>query len=138
MFIPEGWWHQINSTGGTIAVNIWWRSAFDRQLGSQMDSYYLRRTLQSLMETHKAQAMKQPPAKAGPATKDVSHSQSAGAPDGFTRQEHKAKRQRIEQDSSRNQPGMGTKHSILLVVSVLPMHACTVLCFLAPRQDAIW
>ena len=60
LYIPEGWWHQIDSVAGTIAINIWWRSAFDRQLGSHMDAYYLRRALQSLTETHKAQLLKKP------------------------------------------------------------------------------
>ena len=59
LYIPEGWWHQIDSVAGTIAINIWWRSAFDRQLGSHMDAYYLRRALQSLTETHKAQLRQQ-------------------------------------------------------------------------------
>jgi len=58
--IPEGWWHQINSAAGTIAINIWWRSAFDELLGSHMDSYYLRRALQSLTETRKAWLLKRP------------------------------------------------------------------------------
>ena len=48
IFIPEGWWHQIDSAANTIAVNIWWHSAFDKQLRGHMDSYYLTRTLQSL------------------------------------------------------------------------------------------
>lgn len=26
IFIPEGWWHQIDSTDVTIAVNFWWQS----------------------------------------------------------------------------------------------------------------
>ena len=28
VFIPEGWWHQIDSTDITIAVNFWWQSPF--------------------------------------------------------------------------------------------------------------
>ena len=60
IFIPEGWWHQIDSMGDTIAINIWWRSAFDRLLGSHMDSYYLRRALQSLTAAHKAQLLTRP------------------------------------------------------------------------------
>lgn len=24
LFLPEGWWHQISSTAGTMAVNFWW------------------------------------------------------------------------------------------------------------------
>jgi Cupin-like domain len=26
LFLPEGWWHQVASTAGTIAVNFWWGS----------------------------------------------------------------------------------------------------------------
>ncbi|MEW5316726.1 MAG: hypothetical protein WDW38_008077 [Sanguina aurantia] len=26
LFIPEGWWHQVDSTGLTIAINFWWTS----------------------------------------------------------------------------------------------------------------
>jgi len=58
--IPEGWWHQIDSAAGTIAINIWWRSALNELLGSHMDSYYLRRALQSLTETRKARLLKRP------------------------------------------------------------------------------
>lgn len=28
VFIPEGWWHQIDSSDITIAVNFWWQSPF--------------------------------------------------------------------------------------------------------------
>jgi Cupin-like domain len=28
VFIPEGWWHQIDSTDISIAVNFWWQSPF--------------------------------------------------------------------------------------------------------------
>lgn len=26
LFIPEGWWHRVESDPGTAAVNIWWLS----------------------------------------------------------------------------------------------------------------
>lgn len=25
LFIPEGWWHQITSSPGTVAVNVWFK-----------------------------------------------------------------------------------------------------------------
>ncbi len=60
IYIPEGWWHQIDSAAGTIAVNVWWRSAYDKLLGSHMDSYYLRRALQSLTSAQKARLLERP------------------------------------------------------------------------------
>eukprot|EP01052_Picozoa_sp_SAG31_P003411 SAG31_NODE_131_length_23419_cov_38.760087_6_plen_536_part_00 len=27
LFIPEGWWHQVDSTPGTVAANLWWLSS---------------------------------------------------------------------------------------------------------------
>lgn len=57
LFLPEGWWHQVDSEGVTIAVNFWWRSHFDRHLGGHMDAYYLRRAAQSLTESRKAELL---------------------------------------------------------------------------------
>ena len=59
LFLPEGWWHQIDSEGSTIAVNFWWRSPFDRLLGTHMDAYYLRRIARSLTEARKADLLQQ-------------------------------------------------------------------------------
>lgn len=25
LFIPEGWWHQVTSSRGTVAVNVWFK-----------------------------------------------------------------------------------------------------------------
>lgn len=48
LFIPEGYWHQVDSTGGTIAVNIWYESAVSDLLSdSHMSEFYLTRLLQS-------------------------------------------------------------------------------------------
>jgi hypothetical protein len=58
LFLPEGWWHQVDSSEVTIAVNFWWRSPFDQLLGTHMDCYYLRRVLQSFTDAKK-QAMLQ-------------------------------------------------------------------------------
>ena len=59
LFLPEGWWHQVDSEAVTIAVNFWWRSLSDRQLGGHMDAYYLRRAAQSLTDTLKADLLRQ-------------------------------------------------------------------------------
>ena len=110
LYIPEGWWHQIDSVAGTIAVNIWWRSAFDRQLGGHMDAYYLRRALQSLTETHKAQLLKEPLHRASAAQGDDGDD-AAGVvkrDKGLTRS---VKRQRFIQDSDPTDPG--GPHAIL-------------------------
>ncbi len=57
--MPEGWWHQVDSSSGTIAVNFWWRSAFDASLGSHMDAYRLRRLAQSLTDARKQELLAQ-------------------------------------------------------------------------------
>lgn len=59
LYLPEGWWHQVDSGGVTVAVNFWWRSAFDARLGSHMDVYYLRRLAQSLTDAQKAELLQQ-------------------------------------------------------------------------------
>ena len=48
LFIPEGYWHQISSAGGTIAVNLWFESQISgAMLDSNMSDFYLTRLLQS-------------------------------------------------------------------------------------------
>ncbi|KAK8486516.1 hypothetical protein V6N11_061165 [Hibiscus sabdariffa] len=42
LFIPEGWFHQVDSDELTIAVNYWWRSSIMSSLADHMDAYYLR------------------------------------------------------------------------------------------------
>lgn len=68
LFLPEGWWHQIDSEGVTIAVNFWWRSPFDRLLGTHMDAYYLRRIAQSLTEARKGDLLQQLCSESGAST----------------------------------------------------------------------
>ena len=104
LYIPEGWWHQIDSVAGTIAINIWWRSAFDRQLGGHMDAYYLRRALQSLTETHKAQLLMQPLHRA-PAAQGDDGSKAAGVVKGDNGLTRSVKRQKTMQDSDAANPG---------------------------------
>ncbi|KAG2402790.1 uncharacterized protein HKW66_Vig0250090 [Vigna angularis] len=45
LFIPEGWFHQVDSDDLTIAVNFWWRSNMMSCMLEHMDAYYLRRIL---------------------------------------------------------------------------------------------
>ncbi|AQL00139.1 2-oxoglutarate (2OG) and Fe(II)-dependent oxygenase superfamily protein [Zea mays] len=45
VFIPEGWYHQVDSDDLTIAVNFWWKSRIMTQMLEHMDAYYLRRIM---------------------------------------------------------------------------------------------
>lgn len=31
LFIPEGWWHQVTSSRGTVAVNVWFKVMYIRR-----------------------------------------------------------------------------------------------------------
>lgn len=53
LFIPEGWYHQVDSESVTIAVNLWWPSEFSLKLGTHMDAYLLRRLLANLLDAEK-------------------------------------------------------------------------------------
>eukprot|EP00887_Chlorella_sp_A99_P005405 scaffold1.g5405.t1 len=57
LFIPEGWWHQVESGAHTLAVNCWWESAVSAALGTPTDAFYLRRLAQSLLEQEKVRAL---------------------------------------------------------------------------------
>lgn len=48
LFIPEGWFHQVDSDDMTIAVNFWWQSYITTSLSDHMDAYYLRRILRRI------------------------------------------------------------------------------------------
>ncbi|KAK3009166.1 hypothetical protein RJ639_014001 [Escallonia herrerae] len=50
LFIPEGWFHQVDSDCVTIAVNFWWRSIIMSDMLDHMDAYYLRRILKRLTD----------------------------------------------------------------------------------------
>ncbi|VAH80505.1 unnamed protein product [Triticum turgidum subsp. durum] len=45
LFIPEGWYHQVDSDDLTIAINFWWKSRIMTEMLEHMDAYYLRRIL---------------------------------------------------------------------------------------------
>ncbi|KAG6511277.1 hypothetical protein ZIOFF_029336 [Zingiber officinale] len=49
LFIPEGWFHQVDSDDLTIAVNFWWKSDMMSNMVEHMDAYYLRRILNRLV-----------------------------------------------------------------------------------------
>ncbi|KAG5587232.1 hypothetical protein H5410_047666 [Solanum commersonii] len=51
LFIPEGWFHQVDSEVLTIAVNFWWRSMTISGMLEHMDAYYLRRILKRSCQT---------------------------------------------------------------------------------------
>ncbi|KAK7345861.1 hypothetical protein VNO77_16474 [Canavalia gladiata] len=50
LFIPEGWFHQVDSDDLTIAINFWWRSNIMSCMLEHMDAYYLRRILRRLID----------------------------------------------------------------------------------------
>ncbi|CAM9350044.1 unnamed protein product [Ectocarpus sp. 12 AP-2014] len=52
IFIPEGWWHQVFSSRGTVAVNVWFkgaRPALCEGPSEYMRNYYLRCLVESLL-----------------------------------------------------------------------------------------
>eukprot|EP00850_Spirogloea_muscicola_P001856 SM000007S20816 [mRNA] locus=s7:318142:322356:- [translate_table: standard] len=57
LFLPEGWYHQVNSERSTIAVNFWWPSKVCLAFGSHMDTYYARRILISLLDYEKKRTL---------------------------------------------------------------------------------
>ncbi|KAF5810639.1 putative tRNA(Phe) (7-(3-amino-3-carboxypropyl)wyosine(37)-C(2))-hydroxylase [Helianthus annuus] len=50
LFIPEGWFHQVDSESLTVAVNFWWQSEMMSGMLEHMDSYYSRRILKRLTD----------------------------------------------------------------------------------------
>lgn len=67
LFIPEGWFHQVDSDDLTIAVNFWWRSNIMSNMLEHMDAYYLRRILRRLMDKEMNQVLP----KASPGTEKL-------------------------------------------------------------------
>eukprot|EP00752_Nemacystus_decipiens_P007278 g6514.t1 len=53
LFIPEGWWHQVTSSRGTVAVNVWFKGArpalCEAPSSRHMREYYLRCLVESLL-----------------------------------------------------------------------------------------
>lgn len=52
LFIPCGWWHQIDSPGTTIAVNFWWSAPACEAAQSPAAAFLLRESLRSLTHSH--------------------------------------------------------------------------------------
>jgi hypothetical protein len=50
LFLPEGYWHQISSSSGTIAVNIWWRGRYTNA-PPHLSPYLIRMELTKFMQT---------------------------------------------------------------------------------------
>ncbi|KAL9227540.1 hypothetical protein vseg_003218 [Gypsophila vaccaria] len=61
LFIPEGWYHQVDSDEVTIAVNLWWRSNLMSSMLEHMDAYYLRRILRRLVDKEMIQKLPKTP-----------------------------------------------------------------------------
>ncbi|XP_078175408.1 2-oxoglutarate (2OG) and Fe(II)-dependent oxygenase superfamily protein isoform X2 [Carex rostrata] len=57
LFIPEGWFHQVDSSDLTIAVNFWWVSSIVSDMVEHMDAYYLRRILNRLVSKEMGRMM---------------------------------------------------------------------------------
>lgn len=57
LFLPEGFWHQVDSVAGTVAVNYWWTTALTEALGGHSDAYVARSAMESLVRTEKARMM---------------------------------------------------------------------------------
>ncbi|KAK9982984.1 hypothetical protein SO802_032509 [Lithocarpus litseifolius] len=57
VFIPEGWFHQVDSDDLTIAINFWWRSNIMSSMEEHMDAYYLRRILKRLTDKEMDQVL---------------------------------------------------------------------------------
>ncbi|PSS14592.1 Lysine-specific demethylase [Actinidia chinensis var. chinensis] len=58
LFIPEGWFHQVDSDELTIAVNFWWKSNLMSSMSEHMDAYYLRIILRRLTDKHMNQVLR--------------------------------------------------------------------------------
>ena len=110
LYIPEGFWHQVDSSGGTVAVNYWrvmrapqsasagltyrsppfiirWRSEFSDRLGGHMDAYFARRALESLILAEKKRLLR---GESGGATSAPKHPRAHEEEDGS------AKRARVD------------------------------------------
>ncbi|CAN6462922.1 unnamed protein product [Victoria cruziana] len=50
LFIPEGWFHQVDTDDLTIAINFWWQSDIMSTMVEHMDPFYFRIILRRLMD----------------------------------------------------------------------------------------
>ncbi|KAF3785695.1 tRNA wybutosine-synthesizing protein 5 [Nymphaea thermarum] len=59
LFIPEGWFHQVDSDDLTIAINFWWQSDIMSAMVEHMDAFYLRIILRRLMDKEMERVLNQ-------------------------------------------------------------------------------
>lgn len=49
IFIPEGWWHQVESTKYTVALNYWFSSGLERLKKTNINPYVMRKVAHSMV-----------------------------------------------------------------------------------------
>ncbi|CAG9310897.1 unnamed protein product [Blepharisma stoltei] len=56
LFIPEGWWHKVNSTANTVALSMWWKGidqgTLHENLGGSLDFYLAKSCIRRLVIQH--------------------------------------------------------------------------------------
>lgn len=69
LYMPEGWWHQVDSAAHTVALNYWWAGFVETVLeedeaeegeeggGTGMLQFYLRATLQRAVEKERSRML---------------------------------------------------------------------------------
>ncbi|CAN1762410.1 Lysine-specific demethylase JMJ31 [Linum perenne] len=63
LFIPEGWFHQVDSDNLTVAVNFWWQSNIMSNILEHMDAYYLRSIMRSHLDLEQTDQSQELPQK---------------------------------------------------------------------------
>ncbi|KAG9451839.1 hypothetical protein H6P81_004743 [Aristolochia fimbriata] len=79
LFIPEGWFHQVDSDDLTIAVNFWWQSDMMLSMLEHMDAYYLRRIMRRLVDKEMNERLLGVPSDNRQAVKDACEQSNVGA-----------------------------------------------------------
>lgn len=74
LFLPEGWWHQVDSAAHTVALNYWWAGFVETVLeaggeeeegdADHMLQFYLRATLQRAVEKERGRMLAEARSKA--------------------------------------------------------------------------
>jgi hypothetical protein len=60
VYIPEGWWHQVDSAPFTIAINLWFDGLRDQLVGNpDMSVYYARVIMEDLVRVETARTIRQ-------------------------------------------------------------------------------
>jgi hypothetical protein len=50
LFIPEGWWHAVQSDAGSVAVNFWYSASRTDMVDSRSASYMLRVAMEAVLQ----------------------------------------------------------------------------------------